>query len=118
MRISALQTVMCSFALASGVFGQTTVARTNPVGFVTVTVPAQSDAVISIPMRRPAVFQGTISSIAGNQVTLSSTPVLPAGTVFALMLASGTKEGMIGKITAQSAAVVTVSLDAGDNFTG
>jgi len=104
--------------LMPAVLRSQTVVYTEPLGYVTVSVPAQSDAVLAVPMQRPAVFQGRISSISGNDVTLSATPTLPSGTVFALVLASGTKEGMVARISSQAGAVVTVTLAAGDDLTG
>lgn len=93
-------------------------AEQYPAGFLRVFVPAQSDAVLSIPMLRQPVFEGKISAISGNKVTLSSTPTIPAGTACALLLTSGAKEGMFAKITAQSGAILTVAFNAGDNLTG
>ena len=90
----------------------------GPVGFVNVVVPAQSDAMVSIPMNRSSVFQGKVSSIAGNKVTLDAAPSLPAGSTYALVLISGAKEGMAARIAAQSGAQLTLSLDAGDDLTG
>src|SRR5437764_14614740 len=109
--------MMGALAWAGSAFGQS-VGTALPVGFVNVTVPAQSDAMVSVPMVPPAVFLGSITAISGSQVTLSGTPVLPAGTSSALILESGVKEGLVAKITAQSGAVVTVSLESGDDFTG
>ena len=59
--------------LASSGFAQT--VATDPVGYVTTTVEAYSDAVISPVMARPASFVGTISSVDdGDTITLSGTP--------------------------------------------
>ena len=59
--------------LASSGFAQT--VATDPVGYVTTTVEAYSDAVVSPVMARPASFVGTISSVDdGDTITLSGTP--------------------------------------------
>ena len=52
----------------------TTTAATDPVGFTSLSLPANSDSVISIPFTRPAVFSGAISSAAGNTITVASSP--------------------------------------------
>jgi uncharacterized protein (TIGR02597 family) len=106
---------LCALGAATAAMGQTTV-YTDPVGFVTVTVPAQADAVLAVPMRRPAAFQGTVAAISGNDVTLSSAPTLPAGSTYALVLASGQKDGLVAKITQIAGAVMTVTLAAGDDL--
>jgi len=50
-------------------------ATTAPVGYVTVTVEANSDAVVSAVMARPASYVGTIASIDdADTITLSATP--------------------------------------------
>jgi len=41
-------------------------ATTDPVGYYTVTMAANSDTVLSLPMIRDAVFAGTVASGAGN----------------------------------------------------
>jgi uncharacterized protein (TIGR02597 family) len=103
-------------------------AVTDPVGFVSVTVLANSDSMLAVPLNRAAEFKGTISSIAGNVITVSGTPgwtanqfvqALPSQTkTYAVQFASGTKEGMTGSITANTTNTITVSLPSGDDFTG
>lgn len=110
--------LICALAVTTAASAQTTV-YTDPVGFVSVTVPAQSDASLAVPLLRPAVFIGTVNAnpIEPNQVTLSSAPTLPAGPPYALYVAEGTKEGMTARITAISGSTVTLALDAGDDLT-
>ena len=108
--------MICVLALATGAMAQPTVVYTDPVGFVTVTVPAQSDAVLAVPMQRTAVFRGTVLSKSVNQVTLSSAPTLPVGTVCALVLASGAEEGLVAKIASQNGAILTLTLAVGDSL--
>lgn len=110
--------------------------ETNPVGFVSVTVPANSDAILAVPLNRAATFTGVVNAVAGNVITVTGTPgwtanqlvfngPADAGTdqlnTYALQLASGAKEGLIGKITANGTGTnptVTLTLDAGDDLTG
>jgi uncharacterized protein (TIGR02597 family) len=119
MKTPVLRRVTCALALAlAGTCIATARAEQYPAGFIRISVPAQSDAVVSIPMVRPPVFVGKISAISGNKVTLSSAPALPAGTACALLLTSGPKEGMHARITAQSTRVVTLAFSPGDNLAG
>lgn len=110
--------------------------ETNPVGFVSVTVPANSDAILAVPLNRAATFTGVVNAVAGNVITVTGTPgwtanqlvfngPADAGTdqlnTYALQLASGAKEGLIGKITANGTGTnptVTITLDAGEDLTG
>lgn len=132
MKSTLSTTLLGAFALlgAAGFsYGQTATATSDPVGFVSVTVPANSDAVLAVPLSRPAVFKGVIQSIAGNVITVAGTS--PAWTTnqfvqalpgqvntYAVQLASGTKEGLTGKITANAANTVTIQLDPAENLTG
>lgn len=111
--------LLCATLQVGTSFAQTTV-YTDPVGFVNVTVKAQSDAVLSVPLQRSAVFMGSASAVntGASTVTLSSAPTLPANTTCALLFASGAKEGMFAKITSLNGAVATVTLNAGDDLTG
>lgn len=126
---------LLSLALASAgsIFGQGTTATTDPVGFVSVTVPAASDAILGVPLNRTADFKGVIQSIAGNVITVAGTspawstspqryvfPGIPAtqNNTYAVLIATGTKEGMIARVTANGANTVTIQLDAGDDLSG
>ncbi len=48
-------------------------ANTDPVGFVSVTVAANSDAPFSLSLNRPAALQTTVSAVATNTITLNAT---------------------------------------------
>ena len=106
---------------------------TDPVGFVSISVPADSDAVLAVPLYRTPVFRGVIQSISGNVVTVSASAnwvadqfkqVTPTqNDTFAALIATGDaenngKEGMIGKITANGTNTLTVQLDQDDTFAG
>jgi uncharacterized protein (TIGR02597 family) len=103
-------------------------ATTDPVGFVSVPVQANSDAILAVPLNRASEFKGVINSIVGNEITVSGTPnwnvnqfVQNGGVqpkTYALQIASGAKEGLIGKVTANTANSVTVQLDSGEDLSG
>lgn len=120
--------ILCSIAALAFSLTASQAVETDPVGFVSITVPANSDATIAVPMNRPSEFKGVISSISGNILTVTGSPAWTVnqfvfnGTTqlktYALQLASGTKEGLICKITANSANTITVQLPVGENLTG
>ena len=102
-------------------------AVTDPVGFVNVTVPAQSDGVIGAPLQRSAEFLGRIKSISGSTVTVVGAPnwttdafKFVAGSqtkTYYLRIDSGSKEGMWLTITGNAQNQITVAL-AGEDFSG
>lgn len=113
-----------AMALSSGM-----AATTDPVGFVNVTVKANSDALIAVPLNRASAFKGAIQSITGSTITVAgvspawSTNLfvqnLPAQpNTYALQLASGAQEGLTVKITASGANTITIQLTGGDSLTG
>lgn len=119
----------CSAALAAALNAQTpTTVTTDPVGFVSVTVPANSDAVLAVPLNRTSEYKGTVASISGNVVTVSGTPGWTAsqfvynGTTqlktYAMQMASGTKEGLVAKITANTTSTITVQFTGSDDLVG
>jgi uncharacterized protein (TIGR02597 family) len=128
MKSLQLPTALLATALAYGTLSAQTVVTTDPVGFVTVNVKANSDATIAVPLNRTAEFKGTISAIAGSVITVTGTPswtvgqfvqALPAQPkTYAVRIASGAKEGLIGTITANTANSLTVALGAGDDLSG
>lgn len=115
-------------SLASIAFSQS--AATDPVGFISDTIPAHSDAAVTAPLNRPPVFQGTIASIAGNTITVTGSPnwqtapkqfVRVPGTqpdTYFAQVGNGTKAGLYAAITDNGSNSFVVQLNAGDNLTG
>lgn len=100
---------------------------TAPVGFVSVTVPAASDAALGAPLSRAEEFQGVIQSISGNTITVAGTPgwtanqfVYASGaqpkTYFA-RIDTGAKEGLIATIASNTTGSLTVTLPSGEDLT-
>ncbi|HYF35379.1 MAG TPA: TIGR02597 family protein [Prosthecobacter sp.] len=124
---SSTLALFASLAVCPLVFAQNE-AFTDPVGFVSHTVPAQSDAVLAVPLYRSPAFRGVIQSISSNVITVAGTPAWTAnqfvqviGTqndTFAVMIASGAKEGLTAKITANGTNTLTVELDPAESLTG
>ena len=63
--------------LLSSAVAQTSVA-TDPVGFTTSSLLANSDTRISIPFTRPSEFTGTIASVSGSTITVAASPAWTA----------------------------------------
>ncbi len=88
----------------------TTSAATDPVGFTTSSLPANSDSLISIPLTRPAVFSGAISSISTNTITVSSAANFTASQfVYAQGTQSNTYYAIIGPLLNTVSGTVTAT---------
>lgn len=70
MKRTTILTTLLAALLGSYASGQTAV--TDPVGFVTVTAPANSDAPVGLPVARAAVLQTTVSSVSANEITVAA----------------------------------------------
>lgn len=121
MKSTKLATLLAALA-----FSPAFSAETDPVGFVSVTVPANSDAVLAVPLNRAAEFKGVIQSISGNTITVAGTPAwatnafapgVTAGKTYAIQIASGSKEGLTGRVTANTNNTLTVTVGTGDDLT-
>ncbi len=120
--------ILCSIAALAFSLTASHAVETDPVGFVSVTVPANSDAVLAVPLNRSSEFKGVISSIAGNVITVTGTPGWTANQfvqslpgqikTYAVQIASGVREGLTAKITANTTNTLTIQLPTGDNLTG
>lgn len=102
--------------------------ETDPVGFVSVTVPANSDVALGTPLGRASEFKGVIQSITGNTITLAGTPnfgvnalVYSNGTqpkTYYLRIDSDSKEGLCLPISANGTASVDITIPSGEDLTG
>ena len=92
-------------------FAQTTVA-TDPVGYTSLPLLANSDSLISIPFTRPIAFAGAIGSISSNTITLASSP---GWTVNQFVYVAGTQSNTYYAIIGPNIAPIsgTVSLTNG-----
>ena len=88
-----------------------TSAATDPVGFTSLSLLANSDSLISIPFTRPAAFSGAIGSVAGSTITVASSPNWTAGQyVYAQGTQSNTYYAIIGPmLTTVSGTVVATN---------
>jgi uncharacterized protein (TIGR02597 family) len=101
-------------------------AVTGAGGMVAVTVPANSDFHITIPLPQEPEFQGTMAAVSGSTITVNQTNGQPSwnpnafayvqgtqNTSYSILIASGSSEGMNGLITADGVAGVTVNSGSG-----
>ncbi len=90
-------------------------ATTNPVGVIQVTALGNSDTLISIPLKQPAVFNGVIAEVGATTITAEGSPGWGAddwASGFYAFVRSGDIEGAYGEITGNSANAITI--DVGD----
>lgn len=66
------KTTILAAALFGGVLSSQAQVTTDPVGFVSVNNPANSDTPVGLPLARASVLQTTVVSVAGNVVTVSA----------------------------------------------
>src|SRR5215218_2122766 len=119
----ALASAMC---FNSAAFAQS--GATDPVGYTTTTLPAESDSHVSVPFTRLPEFTGLIQGVAANVITISGTPgwapnqfVYNAGVqakrYYALIGHGGganAKEGHTYLVTANAANTLTVDTTMDD----
>ncbi len=123
--IAIFATAAIALSIPAGLLAQ---VYTPPVGYVTLTVPANSDAAIGAPLERAAEFQGVVQVISGNVITVAGQPgwttnqfVYQAGVqskTYYLRIDSDSKEGLTLPITANDSSSVTVTVPAGEDLTG
>ncbi len=114
-------------AAACGLASAAETAYTTPVGYVSLgdTTPSEpavkgnTDVLVSIPLERPAVFQGVSSSISGSTFNFTGTSLGDLTTTpHVVKIQSGAKSGLTGLITANTATSVTISVPSGETLTG
>jgi len=117
MKPFALTFVSGFLLVLSGAPSLAQTVTTDPVGFIPITAKGNSDTYISLPLHRNPVFQGTVSSVNGNTLTLSAAAFASNAykdSHFALIV-SGAKEGMWYTITGNAEATLALDL-AGDSL--
>jgi uncharacterized protein (TIGR02597 family) len=122
---TCLFSATAALLLGGSSFAQT--VATDPVGFVTINVPADSDTFVNLPLKRPAEFVGVAGALAGNKITFHNTTnltpsqfVYSAGTqpkTYYVFIGGGSKAGAFYTVTANDATSITVDL-AGDSLNG
>ena len=84
-----------------------TTATTDPVGFVSYTVNANSDQKIGVPMTQSSVFSGPATTVSGTAVTTSGVPALSGKNL--LLVTSGSAAGSWEEIASSTSTSVTLA---------
>jgi uncharacterized protein (TIGR02597 family) len=127
LRIPA-RTLASAFLIAlTAAVGHAATATSEPVGTQSLSLPANSDTYVSLPLHRPAAYVGQVVSVSGNVITVAGTPgwsasqfVYTSGSqsnTYYAFIRSGTKEGNYYTVTANTGNALTLDL-AGDTLTG
>jgi len=120
--VVAAALVFASFA--SSVNAQEPVeVATDPVGFVKVDVPAQSDILTSIPFTRSSIYKGKIQAINGSQITVVENPnwsdnQFVFNATYSAFIVTGEKEGLFAKISSNTQNSIQLELEVGDSLSG
>ncbi|MEI2623007.1 MAG: TIGR02597 family protein [Giesbergeria sp.] len=100
---------------------------TEPTGYVSMGVPAASEATFAAPLIRQRAFRGRIRAISGNQISVTDGPNWgvnafvksgPQTNTYAAIVTTGEKAGLVGMITANTSDTVTLWLDPAEDLTG
>jgi len=87
-------------------------AVTNPVGIIQVTALGDSDTLISIPLKQPAVFNGVIGGLTADTLTAEGSPGWAAnewaGSYYGF-IRSGNVEGAYASIVSNTADTLTLN---------
>jgi uncharacterized protein (TIGR02597 family) len=84
-----------------------TTATTDPVGFVSYTVNANSDQKVGVPMQQASAFQGTAATVSGTTVSAAGITSLSGANL--LLVTSGTAQGKWEQIVSSAAGTVTLA---------
>jgi uncharacterized protein (TIGR02597 family) len=101
----SLAAAFASSVLLTGANGQTT-ATTDPVGFVSYTVNANSDQKVGVPMTQAAVFSGAATTVSGTSVTTSGVPVLSGKNM--LLVTSGAAAGSWEEVASSTSTTISL----------
>lgn len=108
---------------ATGLSQAAETAYTTPVGYVSLgdtttgqpAVKANTDVAISVPLNRPTEYAGAVTSATANSITITGAGWTAnqwnpgAATPYLVTVKSGTENGFIGLITANTADTLTVT---------
>jgi uncharacterized protein (TIGR02597 family) len=109
-RLPLLFVLIGSFSLQSYAIQ----ATTNPVGVIQVTALGDSDTLVSIPLKQPAVFNGVINSTSGADLTVEGSPGWTidewAGSYYGFVR-SGLAEGFYAGIVSNTANSIELDVE-------
>ena len=104
--LSTLLAVTSQFAHAQG-----TSATTDPVGYISYSVNANSDQKLGLPMQQATTFNGTASNVSGT--TVNATGLTPVSAASFLLVTSGPAVGKWEQIMTSSNGSLTIEAAIG-----
>lgn len=104
---TSLKTISLLASAALFTLNSLSAVETDPVGYVTTSVPANSDGLLSVALHRPAVFSGSISAVVDSDtITIANSPAFTAdeysGGGYFVLFTSGDREGLWAVISSNS----------------
>lgn len=100
-------------------------ATTNPVGVIQISALGESDTLVSIPLKQPAVFNGVVDGTSGVELTAAGSPGWTAdewADSFYAFVRTGASAGMYATIDGNTASSISLDVDdlaavvQGDSF--
>lgn len=117
MKPKSILTALAVALLAPGALFAQTTATTTPVGYVSLTIPAESDSTFTPALNQAPVLSTAATAVAGNTVSFTASGIQadafvnqnPTFTKSYLLVTSGPLEGQRFPITANTTSSVTVA---------
>lgn len=115
-----MKTLFATLALGSAfaLVAQAQTATTTPVGYVTITCPANSDTIVGVPLKQPTVAAGALASapsVNAGSATLTISSANFTASQFAntyyVKFTSGGSQGKYYAITANTTNTLTIDLN-------
>lgn len=119
MKPKTIQSILAAALLAPGALFAQTTATTTPVGYVSLTVPANSDSTVGQPLHRSPQFAAT-GTVSGNAVTVSGgmvasqfvyAPPTQNNAYYLLIKSAGAFNGRYFEVTANTTTQITLDTD-------
>lgn len=107
LRMKLLRSSLATLIAAGLSANAQTTATTDPVGFVSYTVNANSDQKVGVPMTQSSVFSGPATTVSGTAVTTSGVPALSGKNL--LLVTSGSSAGSWEEIASSTSTSVTLA---------
>ncbi|MGJ8634086.1 MAG: TIGR02597 family protein, partial [Luteolibacter sp.] len=119
MKHSILPTTLVASFLASPLTISAETVYSDPVGYVSITCPANADTIVGVPLRQTASFSGATSEdpeVDGTDVsivtlTFDTTFSTDYASAYYVLFTSGLSEGKFYEITESDTTTLTIDLN-------
>jgi uncharacterized protein (TIGR02597 family) len=116
MKIIRPSVIPVIIALACSLAHAQTTATTDPVGFVSYTVNANSDQKMGVPMTQANVFAGSATAVSGATITSTSVPALSGKNL--LLVTTGAAAGSWEEISSATSSSIVLQAPIADFTSG